>query len=195
MGACTTSFFQHIPSPARSPPGSSVGHDGAVWNHPAAPDSLLQRHDVPPECPGTLPSPAPHHASPPPSKTMPKMQGGTPEHHRWFLPHSPLCRYFNGVTLPLQSLPRKLGLGTPGAATPGSVPQLGASSAPAAPPKGLTGVGKPASPPGDGRVEVAWGLVGFGYPIHPPRGWPSPSSARWATSAGPLVPPTGTILA
>lgn len=60
--------------------------------------------------------------------------------------------------MPLQSLPGKLGLSIPGAATPGFVPRLGAASAPAAPPKGLSGAGKPASPPGDGRVAVAWGV-------------------------------------
>lgn len=165
----------HIPSPARRPPGSSVGHDGAGSSHPTAPDGLLQRRHVPPERPGTLPSPA---APPAPlcrrQKRCPKRRGGTLERDGWSL----FAVIVSGLPLPSQSLPGKWGLSTPGAATPGFVPRLGATSAPAAPPKGLTGAGKPASPPGDGRVALAWGSRGLWLPHTPSPGVAAPPPRR-----------------
>lgn len=175
--------------------GSSVGalHDILLPAHPfsstmsAGKQYGAQRSSIEPPCgahqppakavtspkrPGTLPDPAGRRAPPPPSKTMPKMQGGGARSIT--AGPCPLLLFaiiFTGLPLPLRSIPRKLGVSTPGAATSVFVLRLGASSAPTAPPKGLTRAGKLALPMGGGRVVAAWGLVGFGYPTHPlPRG-------------------------
>lgn len=197
-GARTTSFFQHIPSSCTTSAGKRRGTRRSSIEPPeGAPTASCNTTTFPPP-----PSQMPRYASQPCCLPPPRHATGKNDAQNtvwgdggpWSImagscPVLLFALILTGLPLPSQSLPGKLGLG---AATPGFVPRLGASSAPAAPPKGLTGVGKPALPPGDGRVVVAWGLPSFGYPHSPS---PSPSSARWATSAGPSVPPMGAILA
>lgn len=149
--------------------GKRRGPSQSSTDPPRVPDSLPQRHDMPSERPSMLPSPA----APVPrrhrQKRCPTRMGGL-----WSVTAgSCLVLLFAvllmGLPLPLQSLPKKLDLGTMGAAMLGFVRPSGASSAPTAPPKGLTRTGKPVSPLGDGRVAVVWGPVGFGYPPTSPR--------------------------